>query len=176
MVIFLNQFFLLINLFSLLFLFFAFSGFHSISSVSMTGNNSSSKFFDIVQKDYYDSNDYLDEPPPLREQLDQETNAPNINSEQNKLRQFQSTSGKYTKLAEATITNYVSENHYDKDIFNFIAAGDWSCNKETKKTVKKIKKLDPELVLGLGDYTIESLSPQCWFAISKPIADKMKMP
>ena len=66
MVIFLNQFFLLINLFSLLFLFFAFSVFHIISSVSMTGYNSSSKFFDIVQKDYYDSNDYLEEPPPLR--------------------------------------------------------------------------------------------------------------
>ena len=175
MVIFLNQFFLLVNIFSLLFLFFAFSVFHIISSVSMTGYNSSSKFFDIVQKDYYDSNDYLEEPPPLREQLDQETNAPIINSEQNNLRQLQSTSGKYTKLAEATITNYVSENHYDDDIINFIAAGDWSCNKETKKTVKKIKKLDPELVLGLGDYTFESISPQCWFDISKPIDDKMKI-
>ena len=160
MVIFLNQFFLLVNIISLLFVFFAFSVFHIISSVSMTGYNSSSKFFAIVQKEYYDSNYYLEEPLPLREQLDQETNALIINSEQNNLRQLQSTSGKYTKLAEATITNYVSENYHDDDIINFIAAGDWSCNKETNKTVKKIKKLDPELVLGLGDYTFESISPQ----------------
>jgi len=142
----------------------------------MTGYNSSSKFFDIVQKGYYDSNNYLEEPPPLREQTDQETNTPILNSEQNNLRQFQSASGKYTKLAEANITNYVSKNQLDDDdIINFIAAGDWSCNKETKKTVKKIKKLDPELILGLGDYTFESNSPQCWFDISKPIDDKMKI-
>ncbi len=175
MVIFLNQFFLLVSIFSLLFLFFALSVFHIVSSVSMTGYNSSSKFFNMVQTDYYELNDYLEQQPPLREQLDQETNAPIINSEPTNLRQFQYTSGKYTKLAEATITNYVSENQHDDDIINFIAAGDWSCNKETKKTVKKIKKLDPELVLGLGDYTFESISPQCWFDISKPIDEKMKI-
>ena len=82
----------------------------------------------------------------------------------------------YEKSAEATTTttiNYLSENYLD-DI-NFIAAGDWSCNKETKKTIKKITKLDPELVLGLGDYTFESMSPQCWFDISKPIDDKIKI-
>ena len=47
MVIFLNQFFLLVSIFFLLLLFFAFSVFHIISSVSMTGYNSSSKFFEI---------------------------------------------------------------------------------------------------------------------------------
>ena len=69
--------------------------------------------------------------------------------------------------------NYLSENYSD-DI-NFIAAGDWSCNKETKKTIKKITKLEPELVLGLGDYTFQSISPQCWFDISKPIDDIIKI-
>ena len=36
-------------------------------------------------------------------------------------------------------------------------------------------KLEPELVLGLGDYTFQNISPQCWFDISEPIDDIIKI-
>jgi len=138
-----------------------------------------SNFFSISPEDYYDPNDYLQESPPLPKQVDQDiTTTTTIDNDQNNT--LQSTSSNYGKSAEATTTtttkttNYLSENYSDDDI-NFIAAGDWSCNKETNKTIKKITKLDPELVLGLGDYTFESISPQCWFDISEPIDEKMKI-
>jgi hypothetical protein len=70
-------------------------------------------------------------------------------------------------------TNSLSENHSNG--INFIAAGDWNCNAETEKTINKITKLEPELILGLGDYTFENISPQCWFDISDPIDDIIKI-
>jgi hypothetical protein len=179
MIIFLNQCFLLISLFSLLFLFFTFSLFNIISVISVNDYQpTDSNFFSISPEDYYDPNDYLEESPPLPKQVDQDiTTTNNIDNDQNNT--LQSTSSNYGKSAEATTTtttttNYLAENYSDDDI-NFIAAGDWSCNKETNKTIKKITKLDPELVLGLGDYTFESISPQCWFDISEPIDEKMKI-
>jgi hypothetical protein len=179
MIIFLNQCFLLISLFSLLFLFFTFSLFNIISVISVNDYQpTDSNFFSISPEDYYDPNDYLEESPPLPKQVDQDiTTTNNIDNDQNNT--LQSTSSNYGKSAEATTTtttttNYLAENYYDDDI-NFIAAGDWSCNKETNKTIKKITKLDPELVLGLGDYTFESISPQCWFDISESIDEKMKI-
>ena len=36
-------------------------------------------------------------------------------------------------------------------------------------------KLEPELVVGLGDYTYQNISPQCWFDISEPIDDIIKI-
>src|SRR5215213_9385309 len=179
MVFLLNRYFLSASLLSLLFLFFTFSLFIIIPVVSVNDYNSinSNEFFGISPDNYYDSNDYLEESSPLPERLDQETiTKTTIDNDQNNT--LQSTFSNYEKLAEATTTttttNYLSENSSDDDI-NFIAPGDWSCNKETEKTIKKITKLDPDLVLGLGDYTFESISPQCWFDISKPIDDKMKI-
>ena len=37
--------------------------------------------------------------------------------------------------------------------FNFAAAGDWGCNVNTNNTVNNILNKNPELVLGLGDYS-----------------------
>src|SRR5829696_1609764 len=180
MVFLLNRYFLSVSLLSLLFLFFTFSLFIIIPVVSVNDYNSinSNEFFGISPDNYYDSNDYLEESSPLPERLDQETiTKTTIDNDQNNT--LQSTFSNYEKLVEATTTttkttNYLSENYSDDDI-NFIAAGDWSCNKETNKTIKKITKLDPELVLGLGDYTFESISPQCCFDISEPIDEKMKI-
>src|SRR5687768_13827826 len=78
-----------------------------------------------------------------------------------------------TEYKYGNLTNSLSENHSNN--INFIAAGDWNCNKETEKTIGKITELEPELVLGLGDYTFENISPQCWFDISKPIDDIFKI-
>ena len=74
-----------------------------------------------------------------------------------------------TEYTYGKLTNSLSED-YSNNI-NFIAAGDWNCNTETEKTIEKITELEPELVLGLGDYTVKNISPQCWFDISKPIDD-----
>ena len=40
--------------------------------------------------------------------------------------------------------------------FNIAAVGDWGCNSNTDKTVNSIKAQNPELILGLGDYSYES--------------------
>jgi hypothetical protein len=64
--------------------------------------------------------------------------------------------------------------------FSFGAAGDWACNSNTISTVNNIVKKNPNLVLGLGDYyysdyTNESHNPDCWFTITKPIDQKMRI-
>ena len=64
--------------------------------------------------------------------------------------------------------------------FSFAAAGDWACNSNTINTVNNIIKKNTSLVLGLGDYyysdyTNESQNPDCWFSITKPIDQKMRI-
>jgi len=58
--------------------------------------------------------------------------------------------------------------------FNFAAAGDWGCTDDTEDTVNNILAKNPELVLGLGDYSYKD-SADCWFQIVDPIEDKMKI-
>ena len=48
--------------------------------------------------------------------------------------------------------------------FNFAAAGDWACTSDTTDTVNNILDKNPELVLGLGDYSYED-SVDCWLDI-----------
>ena len=52
--------------------------------------------------------------------------------------------------------------------FNFAAAGDWGCTDNTKNTVDNILDKNPELVLGLGDYSYEPTA-DWWFDIIQPI-------
>src|SRR5215216_2827607 len=59
--------------------------------------------------------------------------------------------------------------------YNFIAAGDWYCNEETKKTINNILTQHPELIITTGDQVKESPSASCWIEMSKPIKDKMKI-
>src|SRR5215218_4420660 len=56
--------------------------------------------------------------------------------------------------------------------FNIAAVGDWGCTSNTTNTVNNIVDRDPELVLGLGDYSYDD-SADCWFGIVDPIIDKM---
>jgi hypothetical protein len=60
------------------------------------------------------------------------------------------------------------------DNFNFAAAGDFSCNDNTKDTIVNIIEKDPELVLGLGDYSYET-TLSCWLDIIEPIDKKFKV-
>ena len=58
--------------------------------------------------------------------------------------------------------------------FNFAAAGDWGCNSNTVDTVNNIVNKNPELVLGLGDYSYED-SADCWLEIIALLDDKMEI-
>lgn len=59
--------------------------------------------------------------------------------------------------------------------YNFIAAGDWYCNDETKKTINNILNAHPELIITTGDHIKETPSAACWIQMSKPIKDKLKI-
>jgi hypothetical protein len=59
--------------------------------------------------------------------------------------------------------------------FNFAAVGDWECNSNTNNTVNNIVDKNPELVLGLGDYSYNKTSDDCWFKTVHPIDAKMKI-
>jgi hypothetical protein len=59
--------------------------------------------------------------------------------------------------------------------FNFAAAGDWGCTDDTTDTVNNILGKNPELVLGLGDYSYDEDPAECWLKKVKPINDKMKI-
>ncbi|SRR5215203_656601 len=178
MFVFLNQYFLLVNLFFLLFVFSFITIFHITTVESLNDEND---FLEISPENYYDPRDYGEE-IPFSEQFDKETttsidNDNNNNNNNNNNTRLSTITDKYGKTTTTTTTktiNYLDENYSGGDI-NFIAAGDWNCNKETKKTIMKMTKLEPELIIGLGDYTYQNISPQCWFDISQPINDKMKI-
>ena len=58
---------------------------------------------------------------------------------------------------------------------NFVAAGDWYCNEETKKTINNILNAHPELIITTGNHIKETPSAACWIQMSKPIKDKLKI-
>jgi hypothetical protein len=59
--------------------------------------------------------------------------------------------------------------------FNFAAVGDWGCTSHTTDTVNNILDKSPELVLGLGDYSYDEDSADCWFDIIQPINNIMNI-
>ncbi len=58
--------------------------------------------------------------------------------------------------------------------FNFSAVGDWDCTSDTVDTVNNIFDKNPELILGLGDYSYKTTA-DCWLQIVDPIDEKMKI-
>jgi Calcineurin-like phosphoesterase len=58
--------------------------------------------------------------------------------------------------------------------FNFAAAGDWGCTDNTTDTVENIIDKNPELVLGLGDYSYGK-NVSCWLEKIQPINNLMKI-
>jgi hypothetical protein len=114
-------------------------------------------FFGIFPEDYYDPQEYGQDSSTPQQLNPDETTQVERPSQDNFERSTNSLSAK------------------ENNNINFIAAGDWNCNDETKKTINRITQLQPELILGLGDYTFENISPQCWFDISKPLDDIIKI-
>jgi 3',5'-cyclic AMP phosphodiesterase CpdA len=58
--------------------------------------------------------------------------------------------------------------------FNFAAVGDWGCTQDAQDTLNNIIKKDPELVIGLGDYSYNTTA-DCWLDITEQINDRMKI-
>lgn len=58
--------------------------------------------------------------------------------------------------------------------FNISTAGDWGCNDHTEETVDDMDDRNPELIIGLGDYSYAS-SVDCWLEIVEPIDDDMEI-
>jgi hypothetical protein len=52
--------------------------------------------------------------------------------------------------------------------FNFVAAGDWGCDKKAHETVTNMQNKSPELVLALGDLSYQK-SADCWFQMMSPL-------
>jgi predicted phosphodiesterase len=58
--------------------------------------------------------------------------------------------------------------------FNFIAVGDWGCRSGTNLTLNNILYKNPELILGLGDYSYEPTA-DCWLELIRPFESKLKI-
>jgi len=58
--------------------------------------------------------------------------------------------------------------------FNFVAAGDWGCGHDAIRTFSMIKSMEPELYLGVGDYSYEK-SMDCWLDIIKSAGNAFKI-
>jgi hypothetical protein len=82
----------------------------------------------------------------------------------------------FEKIKNSTESAIVSDNARETPTdYNFIAAGDWYCNEETKKTINNIIKENPELIITTGDQVKESPSAKCWIDMSTPIHHKLKI-
>jgi hypothetical protein len=82
-----------------------------------------------------------------------------------------------------TITMIISGITFNKGPFSqafaasgikIAAVGNWGCTSNSQATVNNINSKNPELVLGLGDYSYES-TPDCWFNEIKAFDSKMKI-
>jgi predicted phosphodiesterase len=58
--------------------------------------------------------------------------------------------------------------------FNFVAAGDYGCDKKAHQTATNMQNKSPELVLVLGDLSYQK-SADCWFQMMSPLINKTKM-
>jgi hypothetical protein len=78
----------------------------------------------------------------------------------------------------------VEKTNYDYDFadagdtkledFNFVAAGDYGCSKNAKNTINGMQDKKPELVLPLGDLSVDSTAG-CWLDLVSPFDDKLEI-
>ena len=71
-------------------------------------------------------------------------------------------------VGTASSSSFTSSSLPSSTDFNFAAAGDWGCTDDTRNTVDNIVNKNPELVLGLGDFSYEPTA-DCWLDIIQPI-------
>ena len=70
-----------------------------------------------------------------------------------------------------TVNAQVQSDHND---FNFVAAGDWGCDKKAHETINHMQNKSPELVLALGDLSYQK-NADCWFQMMSPLIDKTRI-
>ena len=58
--------------------------------------------------------------------------------------------------------------------FNFVAAGDYGCSKNAKNTINSMQDKKPELVLPLGDLSVDKTAT-CWLDLVSPFEDKLQI-
>jgi hypothetical protein len=73
-----------------------------------------------------------------------------------------------------TYDGYGFEKDDDKkrEEFNFAAVSDFGCSENTKKTINNIEERKPELVLALGDLSVDKTA-DCWFDVMSPLKGKI---
>jgi Calcineurin-like phosphoesterase len=70
--------------------------------------------------------------------------------------------------------NFADEGDKKGKNFNFAAVGDFGCSKNTTKTIKNMEDKKPELVLPLGDLSVDKPAT-CWLDLISPFDDKLKI-
>jgi hypothetical protein len=75
-------------------------------------------------------------------------------------------------MAMPSSFNHDVKNAFGSINFNFAAAGDFGCNDNTTDTMENIVGKEPELILGLGDYSYKT-TISCWLDIIEPIDKKI---
>ena len=66
---------------------------------------------------------------------------------------------------------FEDEGNNERKNFNFVAAGDFGCSQNTKNIISNMMDRRPELVLPLGDLSVDN-SATCWLDIISPFYDK----
>jgi predicted phosphodiesterase len=66
------------------------------------------------------------------------------------------------------------QQHLPNETISFTAAGAWGCTPKTQNTVDNMLRRNPDLILGLGDYSYGE-TEDCWLNMAKPILPKMKI-
>jgi hypothetical protein len=61
-----------------------------------------------------------------------------------------------------------------REDFNFAAAGDFGCSQNTKNTISNMLDKKPELVLPLGDLSVDDTAT-CWLDLISPFDDKLQI-
>ncbi|HEX2304771.1 MAG TPA: metallophosphoesterase [Nitrososphaeraceae archaeon] len=70
--------------------------------------------------------------------------------------------------------SFADEDDTKRKDFNFVAAGDFGCSKNTKKTISNMEDKKPELVLPLGDLSYDKTAT-CWLDLISPFNDRLKV-
>ena len=70
--------------------------------------------------------------------------------------------------------NFADEGDNKLKNFNFVAAGDYGCSKNAKNTINSMLDRKPELVLPLGDLSVDNTAT-CWLDLVSPFDDKLEI-
>ena len=71
--------------------------------------------------------------------------------------------------------DFVAEGDDKLQNFNFAAAGDFGCSQNAKKTISNMLDKKPELVLPLGDFSVEDNTGNCWLDLISPFENKLQI-